>query len=177
MNLPTNSSSYNIVKATKVDKKDILRFYKSQRYVARYIGQDQCYFIKMNDTIIACAMISAGQENGQFWLLHALVIDKQYRGNGLARKLIQTLISQREKSNRSTSLMLEGELATYPNIICFADTQLKPFYISNGFTLHNTNEDIQKLPNEFRQRLIRYQEKQDSLCCFLHCSKVNASSP
>ncbi len=176
MNSSTNNSSYQVVKATKVDKKDILRFYKSQRYAARYIGQDHCYFIKINDAIIACAMISAGQENGQFWLLHALVIDKQYRGNGLARKLIQTLISQQEKSKRSTSIMLESELATYPNIVCFADTQLKPFYISNGFILHNTCEDIQQLPIEFRQRLLRYQEKHNDLCCFLHCSKVNTSS-
>lgn len=176
MNSSTNNSSYCVVKATKVDKKDILRFYKSQHYAARYIGQDHCYVIKMNDTIIACAMISAGQENRQFWLLHALVIDKQYRGNGLASKLIQTLISKQEKSKPSTSLMLESELATYPNIVCFADTQLKQLYISNGFTLHNSNEDIQQLPEEFQQRLLRYRKKQNNLCCFLYCSTVNTSS-
>lgn len=167
MNVDANNPSYKVIKATKNDKKDILRFYKTQRYPARYIGRDQCYFIKTDNLIIACAMISAGQEDGHYWLLHALATNISYRQQGLASLLLQAIMS--EKKNTTNPQPINNlHLATYPNIICFADAKLQPFYLANGFIPYHTSNNIQQLPLEFQLRLLRYQEKQPSLCCYLY---------
>ncbi len=157
------SPQYVVIKAAKTDKKAIMRFYKTQRYPASYIGQDQCYFIKTNNEIVACTMVSAGQENGEFWLLHALVTKKVYRGKGLARSLLSSITTEIEDLSLSAHSPL-----TYKKIICFADTKLEPLYTASGFSLHNTPVDIQQLPDEFQQRLSRYRTKQSDLCCYLY---------
>ena len=141
-----------IVKAAKTDKKSIMRFYKTQYYPASYIGQDHCYLVKKENKIIASVVISAGQKNTGYWLLHGLVIDKAHRGKGIASSLLQTAFS--EKNNLGQQ--------QFTKIICFAELTLKPFYLANHFINHNESRDIAQLPIEFRQRLKRYQEKQNA---------------
>lgn len=147
-------SSYTIVKALKSDKKDILRFYKLQQYSARFIGQDHCYIIKDDNKVIASVLISAGQQGSKFWLLHALVVEKPMHGNKLASLLIQAVIKHNFHN--------EG----LSKIICFADVKLQQLYLKNNFIKYNEIHQIAKLPDEFQQRLARYQTKNKNLACY-----------
>lgn len=158
MNLDTNSAPHSFVKAAKTDKKDIMRFYKTQRYAASFIGQDQCYLVKHNSLIIASAIVSAGQEAGEFWLLHGLVTNKALRGKNIASLILQKIISVKN----------EQAQARYEKIICFADKSLQQFYQINHFVSFNTSNNIAQLPVEFRQRFVRYQEKNQDLYCFIY---------
>jgi N-acetylglutamate synthase-like GNAT family acetyltransferase len=158
MNIETSSSPYNVVKATKSDKKDIMRFYKTQHYSASYIGQDQCYLVKRDHCIIACAIVSAGQESGDVWLLHGLVTDKDQRGKNIASLIVKTIINDENELKK----------VRYGKIICFADSALQAFYKKNHFINHNTSDKLALLPEEFSRRLTRYREKQQSLHCFLY---------
>ncbi|UUO22508.1 GNAT family N-acetyltransferase [Colwellia sp. M166] len=164
--LPTQISTYLVIKAKKSDKKDIQRFYKTQRYAAGFIGHDHAYFIKHNTEIIACVIISAGQESGLFWLLHGLVIDSEHRGSGIASLLLRTVIAEQVFKE-------ENKQVRYDNIICFADQALATLYLSNKFVSHNTAKDIAQLPDEFRQRFLRYRENHKNLCCYFY----NANFP
>lgn len=173
--MPSNLPLYTVIKAIKTDKKDIMRFYKAQHYAASYIGQDQCYFIKVDELIIACAMISAGQENGELWLLHALVTDQQHRGKGIASLLLDTIIAEKKPVDitmlaNKTVIKSEIILPAYAKVICFAAQTLQRFYVSNQFRVYNSTADISQLPNEFQQRLSRYREKQKTLCCYFFCN-------
>jgi GNAT superfamily N-acetyltransferase len=150
---------YTVIKAVKTDKKDILRFYKNQQYTASFIGHDQCYIVKINQFIIASVIISAGREPGDFWLLHGLVTDKAQRGKNIASLMLHAIISDKN----------ERKQARYKHLICFANEALQKFYLSNHFIRYNTDDEIAQLPVEFKQRLIRYREKQKNLHCF-RCS-------
>lgn len=156
--MPYQSPLYAVEKAAKTDKKDIMRFYKTQRYAASYIGQDQCYFIKVNNEIIACVMVSTGQENGECWLLHALVVNKAYQGRGIASQLLQAIYAEK----------CEQKQAQYRQILCFAENSLSTFYYANQFANYNAEHDIAQLPKEFKHRYISYCKKQKGLQCFLY---------
>jgi N-acetylglutamate synthase-like GNAT family acetyltransferase len=156
--MPSNLPFYPVIKAKKADKKNIMRFYKAQHYAASYIGQDQCYFIKVDEIIIACAMVSAGQESGEFWLLHALVVNKKYQGRRIASQLLQTIFAEK----------FQHEQTQYRQILCFADNALSTFYYSNQFINYNAEYDIAQLPKEFKHRYVSYRKKQKSLQCFLY---------
>ncbi|TWX63988.1 GNAT family N-acetyltransferase [Colwellia sp. C1TZA3] len=162
MNLDTFPSSYKVIKALKTDKKDIFRFYKNQQYAASFIGQDQCYMVKVDQLIIASAIVSGGQEADKFWLLHGLVTDKDQRSKNIASLILHTIISDKN----------EQKQAKYENLICFADKELQTFYLSNHFISYNTCDEVDQLPVEFKQRMIRYQEKQKNLHCF-RCSVID----
>lgn len=162
MNLDTFPSSYKVIKALKTDKKDIFRFYKNQQYAASFIGQDQCYMVKVDQLIIASAIVSGGQEVDKFWLLHGLVTDKDQRSKNIASLILHTIISDENEQKK----------ARYENLICFADKELQEFYLSNHFISYNTCDEVDRLPVEFKQRLIRYQEKQKNLHCF-RCSVID----
>lgn len=166
MHLPTQFPAYLVTKAKKANKKDILRFYKAQRYAAGFIGQDHTYFIKYNTEIIASVIISAGQEDGLFWLLHGLVIDTAHRDVGVASLLLRTIIAEQVFTK-------EKPVARYEKIICFADQALQGLYLSNKFVSHNTTKDVAQLPDEFRHRFLCYRKNQNNLCCYLY----NASIP
>ena len=152
------SSKYTVIKTTKADKKAIMRFYKEQRYPASYIGQDNGYIVKSNNAIIASAIVSAGQECGQFWLLHALVTDRSFRRKNIASSILQTIISEKNSLAQTS----------FEKIICFADIELQAFYLSNQFISYSIISDITQLPLEFKRRFKRYQEKQRNLHCFLY---------
>ena len=158
MNIPVNTSTYTVVKATKADKKDILRSYKNQRYSASYIGQDHCYIVKINNHIIASAIVSGGQISDNFWLLHALVTDRAEQGKSIASLILQTIINDENENTK----------VRYEKIICFVDSELQQFYIKNHFSKYNTKGEISNLPVEFKQRLTRYREKQHNLHCYLY---------
>ncbi|MGB1261727.1 MAG: GNAT family N-acetyltransferase [Cognaticolwellia sp.] len=149
-----------VSKATKVDKKAIMRFYKAQHYTASYIGQDHGYIVKCGEDIIASAIISAGQEKGSYWLLHGLVTDMAHRGNGIASLILQAIFSEKNPLSQ----------AKFTKIICFAEPKLQPLYLSNHFITYNTENEIAQLPHEFKQRFKRYREKHKSLTCFLYCA-------
>ncbi len=166
MNKKTHHSNYHIVKAEKSDKKDIKRFYKNQNYSASYIGQDKCYIVKIDNTIIAVAIISLGQEHGNYWLLHGLVTEKQHRGNKVASAIIDTIISEKNQNIE----------AQYNKIVSFADTELHAFYRANGFISFNSNKAINDLPLEFKQRLARYRENRPNLHCFLYSARDRIES-
>jgi GNAT superfamily N-acetyltransferase len=173
--MPSNLPIYTVIKAIKADKKDIMRFYKAQHYAASYIGQDQCYFIKVDEKIIACAIVSAGQGNGEFWLLHALVTDQQHRGKGIASLLLNSIKAEKKPVDiamlaNNTVIKSEIILLAYAKVICFADQKLQRLYVSNQFIVYNSTTDISQLPNEFQQRLSRYREKQKRLCCYIFCN-------
>ncbi|SEL02616.1 Acetyltransferase (GNAT) family protein [Colwellia chukchiensis] len=154
------STRYSVTKASKIDKKDILRFYKGQNYRARFIGQDDCYFIKHNNKIIACSMISAGKEKQQFWLLHALVTDIGFRNCGLARTLLHTIQSPTIRPN-------------YPYIVCFADNQLHKFYLANNFRYCDPLTDIPRLPVPLQAKYYSYCKQQPQLNCYLYSATNN----
>lgn len=161
MKTATTASGYTIIKAEKYEKRTIMHFYKSQQYNASYIGQDHCYIVKSADSIIASAIISAGQENDNHWLLHALVTEKGHRNKRIASDILQVIFSE-----KNSDLQL-----SYPNIICFADKSLENFYLANKFNHYSSTEDIAQLPDEFRQRLLSYQEKKQNLQCFIYQAK------
>ena len=162
MELDGKSLPYTVLKALKTDKKNIMRFYKTQQYAASFIGQDHCYIVKIGNQVIASAIISAGQESGDFWLLHGLVIAKIQRGNNIASLIIQAIINDKNELAKSR----------YEKIICFADKKLQWLYKSNNFINYNTHDEIDKLPKEFKQRLTRYRKKQQNLQCYFY-SKSN----
>lgn len=151
-----SSTSVNVVKASKADKKDILRFYKAQYYSAAFIGYDQTYLIKINNNIIASAIVSAGKEPSEYWLLHALVTDKNFQGKGFASKILQLILTEKNQDNTNK----------YKKLICYAEDELASFYLANQFQIFNSESDIATLPEEFRQRLESYQKKQPTLSCF-----------
>lgn len=165
--LPTQNPTNLVIKAKKSDKKDIQRFYRAQGYSASFIGYDHTYFIKHNSKIIACAIISAGQGNGLFWLLHGLVINSEFRGKGIASILLRT-ITMGQVFNE------ENKQVCYDNIICFADQALATLYLSNNFVSHNSATNIAQLPDEFRHRFIRYRENQKTLCCYLNSANFSS---
>lgn len=156
MGFDTNNAIANYVKASKVDKKDILRFYKAQHYPAAFIGHDQAYLLKTNNNIIASAIVSAGKALSDYWLLHALVTDKTCRGKGYASKLLQIILTEKTQENT----------IRYNKLICFAEDNLASFYLANQFKTFNADTDIATLPKEFQQRLKSYQKKQPTLSCF-----------
>ena len=99
----------------KSNKKALLRFYKAEHYSARLIGHDKWYFISEKDLIIAAVIVSEiGQAEIQYFL-HGLVTSKAYQNRGLASKLIAHV-----------------QLLN-PNIVCFADNSMSPFYLTKQF--------------------------------------------
>ena len=139
-----NAMTLMITKAEKSDKKEILRFYKQQHYSARFLGFDQAYFIKKNEAIIACVIVSNLSSNCHQALLHALVVDKAWRKQRIASKLLEHCTTLHE------------------HIVCFADSSLSTFYKTNGFYQANI-ETIDKL---LEVRYLSYQLKDSNLVIF-----------
>lgn len=156
MNLDLSAFLPKVVKAIKADKKAIFRFYKTQHYPAKFIGQDTTFVLKMDNEIIGSAIISAGRGTCAYWLLHGLVIDNAHRGKGLASHLLQSVLKENHKTKQ------------FPKLICFAEQKLMPFYLTNQFQEFNSTSNIESLPVEFQQRFKNYQQKKPTLCCFAY---------
>jgi len=119
--------------AKKSDKKIIKKFYKHQHYSASFMGLDTVYFIKHQDIVIASVIISQLQAHNSQHLLHALVVDEQYRNQGLASQL------------------LNYSVLTGHQIICFAAQEMHDFYLNAGY-----KQSSSKQLNELN--LTRYQQ-------------------
>jgi len=130
-------NSYPVL-SKKADKKAILRFYRDNHYSARFIGFDNCYFIKVDDKIVASVIISQGNRSQQIetaseltstdtsqdlsqnepqYLLHALLVAPDYQKLGYAQHLLKYALTHHQP------------------LICFADASLISLYLKNGFTL------------------------------------------
>ena len=144
------SLPFQIRKSEKSDKKNVLRFYKSQQYHARFIGLDYCYLLINKNAIIGSVIISQiTPENAQYFL-HALVIDSRYKNQGLASSLI-TFAS-----------------TMHSPIICFAHEQLSPLYLANQFTHLALNQVDNQLTEQISIRFNTYRKKQPNLNVFIY---------
>lgn len=136
-----------IVKLT--NKKQIKRFYKSQHYSASFVGFDTSYQVLNEDKIIASAIISYQTKENQQALLHALVVDKNYRNIGIAKQLISHICKQ------------------HNHIVCFCSLELIKLYQQFNFNLCSEN-DLSTM-NKFR--FLTYQQK-NKLLALSYSSKV-----
>ena len=118
-----------ISKASKSDKKSLMRFYKQQSYSARLLGYDNAYLMKYSGEIIGAVIISGLEERNPQLFLHALVIKKDYRQKRLASELIKHALFQH----------------TSQQIVCFAKGSLTHFYEFNGFSRITEHQLLQPL--------------------------------
>lgn len=158
MNIAKPPLNLKVSAATKFDKKDIQRFYKAQHHSARFIGNDLCYLVKIEQKIIASAIVSAGQENSDTWLLHGLVTDNNFRNLGIASLILKSIMAVKNEDN----------LINFTKIICFADQLLQSFYCSNHFQIIPKIDETDDIPAEFIMRFKRYRKTKKNLQCFIY---------
>jgi N-acetylglutamate synthase-like GNAT family acetyltransferase len=130
--------------AEKSDKKTIKRFYKLQRYSARYIGLDHCFCISEGPDIIAAMIISQINKSNDQYLLHGLVVDKNFQHQGLALAL------------------LDKACTNFTNLVCFADSELSSLYLKANFT----QVESHFLSVELFERYHQYQKTKKHLIIF-----------
>ena len=118
-----------ISKASKSDKKSLMRFYKQQSYSARLLGYDNAYLMKNSGEIIGAVIISGLEESNPQLFLHALVIKKEFRQKRLASELIKHALFQHASQQ----------------IVCFADESLTHFYQINCFSQITEHQLLQPL--------------------------------
>ncbi|MDT0604784.1 GNAT family N-acetyltransferase [Thalassotalea castellviae] len=138
-----------ITKAEKSDKKALLHFYKAQHYSASFLGHDQCYFVKKNNTIIAAVMVSKIAEQFRHYFLHALVVDEKFQHQGIA------------------SLLLNHANKRHQPLICFANNSLETLYTHNDFEKLSVLEYETVIPQHLLLRFIGYKNKQSQLQVFI----------
>lgn len=143
------------VLALKSDKKALLRFYKNNRYSAKFIGGDRCYLIKADNTIVASVIVSSGQSEQHDsdktpvqYLLHALLIAPAYQKQGLASSLLKHALNEQ------------------PALVCFAKTTISQLYLNNGFSSVSQTFIKQHLQPEFLKRFRQYTKQQPELTVF-----------
>ena len=139
-----------ITLAEKSEKKSILRFYKSQQYSARFIGLDKCYLVKNDGNIIASVIISKIHPDNQQYFLHALVVDKHFRQQGIAHELLAKV------------------MANYRPMVCFCQSSLRFFYQECGWQLVSLTQLDRQLTEYISIRFHRYQKNGAELEVFLH---------
>lgn len=139
-----------IYTANKADKKALLRFYKSQHYSASFMGFDSGYIIKNEcEEIIASVIVSQLEADNQQALLHGLVVAKQHRKKGLAKKLILHCLTE------------------HNTIVCFAHEQFKALYQKAGFSRLQAQQVEQHLNQLLVTRFRTYHKKQPLLQTFI----------
>jgi predicted N-acetyltransferase YhbS len=129
--------------AAKNQKKLIQRFYKNNHYSAAFIGNDQCFVLTAQQQIIASVIIS---EVEQQYFLHALVVNEQYRRQGLGMKLVNTTQT------------------AFNNLVCFAEPDVGQFYTRLGFTA----SPAAMLCNGLQHRYRAYQAKHPQLAIYYY---------
>jgi len=135
--------------AGKSDKKAVLRFYKNNHVSARFKGLDSTYIVKENNQIIASVIVSQITINNTQCLLHGLVVESNYRKQGLAKLLLKTC-----KVNHRP-------------LVLFAAKDLASFYQQQGFNLIPPVQVEDALTPELLPRYLKYKAKQSSLSVFL----------
>ncbi|TLU64145.1 GNAT family N-acetyltransferase [Thalassotalea litorea] len=136
-------SEFLIETADKSDKKAIQRFYKQQRYSARFLGDDATYLVRDNQDIIASVIISFKDSHS---FLHALVVDNNHRGQGIAQSLLAKAAEQ------------------HPQLYCFCGNELMSFYQKQHFAVIEGS----LLPDELRQRYLAYRKKHELIALYLN---------
>lgn len=136
-------SDFVIETADKSDKKAIQRFYKQQRYSARFLGDDVTYLVRDNQDIIASVIISFKDSHP---FLHALVVAECWQHQGLA-----------------TKLLIECQKHC-PRLICFCAPELSPFYTKNGFAVVSLID----LPEELQLRFNAYRKNHELVPMIWH---------
>lgn len=136
--------------ADKSDKKNIIRFYKAQRYSASFIGYDKTYLAinELDNSVVGIVIVSFSNNINQQGLLHGLFVKAEYRHQAIARKLLHTA------------------LKSHNQIICFAATELSSFYQKMGFNPTTIHEAFIAEVN--LTRFNAYQKNMPSLAIFIH---------
>ena len=149
-----------IHQAIKADKKSLLRFYKSQRYCASFMGGDKSYFIKSTttDDIIASVIISKIRPDHHQWFLHAVVVVHRYQKQGLATALIKYVAT------------------LYSPLVCFAKANLSNLYQQAGMKIINPEHINEQLSTELASRYYLYIKKQKYLTVFIKSSSCSFSN-
>lgn len=124
------------------NKKSVKQFYKSQHYSARFIGFDNCFIYHKDTPLIKGAVIVSKIEKINF--LHALVVASNQQQKGIGSTLVMYC-----KRN-------------FDNLICFADLNLKNFYLRLGFSIVND----EALNLSLLARWQSYQKKNPNLLIF-----------
>ena len=149
------NTDLSLRQATKQDKAKIKRFYKRQRYSASFMGRDCCFIVEdsqlaSTDNIVAAVIISCINTNNEQALLHALVVDKTLRSQGIASGLLNTCLQHHEQ------------------VVCFADESLTKLYCQNRFTKLSESEHHHYLTPTIKERFSLYKKKQPSLTAFYY---------
>ncbi|WP_448213449.1 GNAT family N-acetyltransferase [Colwellia sp. MEBiC06753] len=143
------SITYPITFQHEPDKRVLKQFYKAQQYSAKFKGFDHAFTASKNDQVIAaCIYSQLVMENTQL-LLHALVVDNSFRGQGVASKLIT--FSQQTLPKH------------FDQIVCFSQPYLNSFYQSNAFAMATTEQ----LAPFLAERYNAYLKNQKDLQVFL----------
>lgn len=97
---------------------------------------DRVYGLRLAGQLRAAARVLE-PDQGQF-LLRSLTVDPAYRGQGLARELMQRLLHE----------------AREPVLYCYALEYLREFYLSLGFSLR----DAESVPAAIAEPYCRYRD-------------------
>ena len=136
----------DIFSAEKADKKDIKRFYKSQRYSAGFLGDDRCFLVResnVNNAPIIAAVIVSYCTTSPF--LHALVVDIKHQKQGLATALIKHCQQH------------------FDSLVCFCEPKLASLYLANQFQLLTDFQLSNHLPEQLTSRFQSYRQHTQSL--------------
>lgn len=144
----STTNQFTIELATKANKKAILRFYKQQRYSARFIGLDYCYIIQHHKVIIASVIVSKLTQDNPQYLMHALVVTQEFRQKSLASYLIQHVA------------------AIHQPIVCFAKQELASLYLKNNMRKLCDKQIETQLGSTLKPRFNTYKQKESTLTAF-----------
>ncbi|RJG49386.1 GNAT family N-acetyltransferase [Motilimonas pumila] len=116
------------------------RLYKSHYKPGKLSGSNSAYVLRHPEkgNIVACVKLNLYPE---YWFLSSLLVLPPYRRLGLAGLLLKGALSQ---------------LPSHHPVYCFAQPQLAPIYLAQGFTL--VADDF--LPADLRARIGKYRRKQ-----------------
>lgn len=165
------SLNYSVIVAKKADKKSILRFYKANHYSARFIGFDHCYFIKEDDNIIACVIISQGNNSRQVNPSSENASNSSYLDlcqNKPAYFLHALLVAPNYRRRRYAEHLLAHAIMNHQPLVCFAQESLRSFYLNNGFSHIADNLLSLCLPHDLYSRFQQYSKTKPELQAFVH---------
>ena len=138
-----------ITLANKTNRKKIRQFYKCQRYSVRFMGLDNCYYIEKNNLIIASVIISKINKTNNQHFLHALAVDVNYQGQGIA-----TLLLQHVQKNHQP-------------LVCFAAQELSYLYLQSNMKEIQSNYLEAQLNDILFSRFIQYKRNKKFLKAFI----------
>ena len=109
-------------------------FYQAHLPYSRPNKADCIAVLRHQQAIVACARL---RPIGEFTLLTGMLVDPQYRGQGLGHQLLQQMHSHFKPGYT----------------FAFALPALENFYLQHGFSLVST------APNDIQQRYVAYQQQ------------------